>query len=166
MTTREEAQQQIVSEMIRVLARWSKARDLLTVDQQLLVAEAMRDTADLIDRGVVVRHPALPPRPRRWLVRSHKTQDGIPLFKSWRVSAMRVAEASFEIARMAVARGAVEQIDVVRCDERSAMAHIFFRNDDEPATLLVDLGAPTTEAVFDHRALAAALLGPPKSSVH
>ena len=66
MTTREEAQQQIVSEMIRVLARWSKARDLLTVDQQLLVAEAMRDTADLIDRGVVVRHPALPPRPRRF----------------------------------------------------------------------------------------------------
>ena len=81
MTTREEAQQQIVSEMIRVLARWSKARDLLTVDQQLLVAEAMRDTADLIDRGVVMRHPALPPRPRRWLVRSHKTQDGIPLFR-------------------------------------------------------------------------------------
>ena len=60
MSTREEAQQQIVSEMIRVLARWSKARDLLTVDQQLLVAEAMRDTADLIDRGVVVRHPDCP----------------------------------------------------------------------------------------------------------
>ena len=46
-----------------------------------------------------------------------------------------------------------------------AMAHVYFRGDGEPEILLITLDASTSEADFDRRALAAALMGAP-SSVH
>ena len=73
----------IVASMLTVLGRLALSRDLLTVDQRFETAELLRDVADCLDRGrVLAAHPTkMAWRPHRRLVRSHKTEDGQPLFR-------------------------------------------------------------------------------------
>ena len=74
---------------------------------------------------------------------------------------MRIVEAAFEIERVVLERGrGIEQVDCTFCAPNTVMASVYVVGDETPLDILIDLAAPVSEASFDHRAFAQALLGP------
>lgn len=71
---------------------------------------------------------------------------------------MKIVQARFEIERVRQERGEIEQVGCAFGDARTAVVSVYFVGDEGPLDLLADLEVPVTEAIFDHRALSAALL--------
>jgi hypothetical protein len=83
MTTTDEQRAEIAAGIVGCVARLARARDLLSFEQRLEIAERMRDAANLLDRGRVYLPVVQQPRgPLRRLVPAHRCDhDGQPLYR-------------------------------------------------------------------------------------
>ena len=84
MTTTDEVEAQraqIVAGMTAALARLARSRDWLSTDQRFAVAETLRNIADHLDRGRVLAPHPVARLPSGRLVRSEKTEHGMPLYR-------------------------------------------------------------------------------------
>jgi hypothetical protein len=84
----ERQREKLVGEICTMLAKMGRVRDFLHLEQRFALAEQMRDIADHLDAGKVLRPRPVGPavRPARRLVRSTEhDSDGAPLYRlnSW-----------------------------------------------------------------------------------